>query len=319
MFEEKNLYNLQTSQFSERIFEKSGNTNHFHKHTASENTYPFLKCPSYYRESNILKLLLFRKIFLEISLSKENPELSLERNHCMKREQLYSGKAKTIYKTDDPDTLIAEFRNSLTAFNGEKKGEMELKGYYNAQISKKMFEMLEANGIKTHFVSMLSDIDMLVRKVEIIKIEVIVRNIAAGSITKKYPIKEGTVFKSPVLVFDFKSDEYGDPMLNDDIALALGIATREEMATLRKLALRINELLVPYLDERGIVLPDFKLEFGRRNGEIILADEISCDTCRFWDKKTGQSMDKDVFRFDKGDISKAYEEVARRIVPEIFK
>lgn len=237
----------------------------------------------------------------------------------MIREQLYSGKAKTIYKTDDPDTLIVEFRNSLTAFNGEKRGEMEKKGYYNAQISKKLFEMLEAEGIKTHFIEMLSDIDMLVKKVDIIKIEVIVRNIATGSITKKYPLKEGTVFKSPVLVFDFKSDEYGDPMLNDDIALALGLATEEELATLRKLALRINELLVPYLDERDIVLPDFKLEFGRRDGEIILADEISCDTCRFWDKSTGQSMDKDVFRFDKGDISKAYEEVARRIVPEIFK
>ncbi|MFA7036376.1 MAG: phosphoribosylaminoimidazolesuccinocarboxamide synthase, partial [Methanosarcina sp.] len=152
----------------------------------------------------------------------------------MKREQLYSGKAKTIYRTDDPDTLIAEFRNSLTAFNGEKKGEMELKGYYNAQISKKIFEMLEASGVKTHFVSMLTDIDMLVREVEIIKIEVIVRNIAAGSITRKYPIKEGTILKPPVLVFDFKSDEYGDPMLNDDIALALGIATREELAELRK-------------------------------------------------------------------------------------
>lgn len=237
----------------------------------------------------------------------------------MIREQLYSGKAKTIYKTDDPDTLIVEFRNSLTAFNGEKRGEIEKKGYYNAQISKKLFEMLEAEGIKTHFVKMLSDVDMLVKKVDIIKIEVIVRNIAAGSITKRYPLKEGTVFKSPVLVFDFKSDEYGDPMLNDDIALALELATKEELATLRKLALRINELLVPYLDERGIVLPDFKLEFGRRDGEIILADEISCDTCRFWDKDTGQSMDKDVFRFDKGDISKAYEEVARRIVPEIFK
>jgi phosphoribosylaminoimidazole-succinocarboxamide synthase len=237
----------------------------------------------------------------------------------MTREQLYSGKAKTIYKTDNPDTLIAEFRNSLTAFNGEKKGEMEKKGYYNAQISKKLFEMLEAEGIQTHFVEMLSDIDMLVKKVEIIKIEVIVRNIAAGSITKKYPMKEGIVFKPPVLVFDFKSDEYGDPMLNDDIALALELATREELAILRKLALRVNELLVPYLDEKGILLPDFKLEFGRRDGEIILADEISCDTCRFWDKKTGQSMDKDVFRFDKGDISKAYQEIARRIVPEIFE
>ena len=212
----------------------------------------------------------------------------------MIREQLYSGKAKTIYKTDDPDTLIVEFRNSLTAFNGEKRGEIEKKGYYNAQISLKGCEMLEAEGI------MLSDVDMLVKKVDIIKIEVIVRNIAAGSITKRYPLKEGTVFKSPVLVFDFKSDEYGDPMLNDDIALALELATKEELATLRKLALRINELLVPYLDERGIVLPDFKLEFGRRDGEIILADEISCDTCRFWDKSTGQSMDKDVSGLTKG-------------------
>jgi phosphoribosylaminoimidazole-succinocarboxamide synthase len=237
----------------------------------------------------------------------------------MKREQLYSGKAKTIYKTDEPDTLIAEFRNSLTAFNGEKKGEMEKKGYYNAQISKKLFEMLESEGIKTHYLEMSSDIDMLIKKVEIIKIEVIVRNIAAGSITKKYPMKEGTVFKSPVLVFDFKNDEYGDPMLNDDIAIALGLATREELAILRELALRINGLLIPYLDEKGILLPDFKLEFGRIDGAIVLADEISCDTCRFWDKKTGQSMDKDVFRFDKGDISKAYEEVARRIVPEIFE
>jgi phosphoribosylaminoimidazole-succinocarboxamide synthase len=237
----------------------------------------------------------------------------------MKKEQLYSGKAKTIYKTDESDTLIAEFRNSLTAFNGEKKGEMDKKGFYNAQISKKMFEMLESEGIKTHYLEMLSGIDMLIKKVEIIKIEVIVRNIAAGSITKKYPIKEGTVFKSPVLVFDFKSDEYGDPMLNDDIAVALGLATREELTILRELALRINELLVPYLDKRGIILPDFKLEFGRMNGTVVLADEISCDTCRFWDKETGKSMDKDVFRFDKGDISKAYEEVARRIVPEIFK
>lgn len=237
----------------------------------------------------------------------------------MKREQIYSGKAKTIYSTDDPETFITEFRNSLTAFNGVKKAEMEKKGYYNAQISKTLFEMLEANGIKTHYLKMVSDIEMLVRKVEIVKIEVIVRNIAAGSITKKYPIKEGTVFKSPVLVFDYKSDEFGDPMINDDIAVAMGIATREELETIRKLALRINELLVPYLDARGLLLPDFKLEFGRKDGEILLADEISCDTCRFWDKETGRSLDKDVFRFDKGDLSEAYEEVARRIAPKTFK
>jgi phosphoribosylaminoimidazole-succinocarboxamide synthase len=237
----------------------------------------------------------------------------------MKEEQIYSGKAKTIYRTDDPAKLISHFRNSLTAFDGKKKSEAPKKGYYNAQISKKIFEMLESEGISTHFIEMVSDTEMLVDAVEIIKIEVIVRNIAAGSITRKYPIEEKTHFKDPIIVFDFKSDEYGDPMLNDDIAVALGVATYEEMEKIRIIALRINKLLVEYMDKVDLLLPDFKLEFGRKDGEIVLADEISCDTCRLWDKKTGQSMDKDIFRFDKGDLSKAYEEVARRIVPEIFE
>ncbi|QLC50874.1 phosphoribosylaminoimidazolesuccinocarboxamide synthase [Methanolobus zinderi] len=237
----------------------------------------------------------------------------------MKREELYSGKAKTIYKTDDPAKLIAQFRDSLTAFDGKKKSEAAKKGYYNAQISRKIFEMLEEEGIKTHYIEMESDTDMLVDAVEIIAIEVIPRNIAAGSITRKYPIEEGTVFDKPVIVLDYKSDEYGDPMLNEDITVALGIATYEEIAQIREMALKINDILVKYLDEKGFLLPDFKLEFGRKGGEIVVADEISCDTCRLWDKSTGQSMDKDIFRFDKGDLSKAYEEVARRIVPEIFE
>lgn len=237
----------------------------------------------------------------------------------MKKEELYSGKAKTIYRTDDPNRLIAEFRDSLTAFDGKKKSEASKKGYYNAQISKKIFEMLEKEGIKTHYIEMVSDTEMLVDAVEIILIEVIPRNIAAGSITRKYPIKEGTVFKKPVIVLDYKSDEHGDPMLNEDIAVAMGIATYEEIARIRAMALKINDILVKYLDSKGFLLPDFKLEFGRKNGEIVLADEISCDTCRLWDKSTGQSMDKDIFRFDKGDLSKAYEEVARRIIPEIFE
>ncbi|KXS44901.1 MAG: phosphoribosylaminoimidazole-succinocarboxamide synthase [Methanolobus sp. T82-4] len=237
----------------------------------------------------------------------------------MKREELYSGKAKTIYKTDDPAKLISQFRDSLTAFDGKKKSEAAKKGYYNAQISRKIFEMLEEEGIKTHYIEMESDTDMLVDAVEIIAIEVIPRNIAAGSITRKYPIEEGTVFDKPVVVLDYKSDEYGDPMLNEDIAVALGIATYEEIAQIREMALKINDILVKYLDEKGFLLPDFKLEFGRKGGEIVVADEISCDTCRLWDKSTGQSMDKDIFRFDKGDLSKAYEEVARRIVPEIFE
>ncbi|MDK2833487.1 MAG: phosphoribosylaminoimidazole-succinocarboxamide synthase [Methanolobus sp.] len=237
----------------------------------------------------------------------------------MKKEQLYSGKAKTIYKTDDPKKLVVEFRDSLTAFDGKKKSEAARKGYYNAQISKKIFEMLEKEGIKTHYIDMVSDTEMLVDAVEIVLIEVIPRNIAAGSITRKYPIKEGTVFKKPVIVLDYKSDEYGDPMLNEDIAVAMGIATYEEITQIRSMALKINDILVKYLDSKGFLLPDFKLEFGRKDGDIVLADEISCDTCRLWDKSTGQSMDKDIFRFDKGDLSKAYEEVAKRIVPEIFK
>ena len=237
----------------------------------------------------------------------------------MKMEQLYTGKAKTIYKTDDPTKLISEFRDSLTAFDGKKKSEVDKKGYYNAQITRKIYEMLEAEGIKTHLIEMVSDIDMLVDAVEIVKLEVIVRNIAAGSITRKYPMKEGTKFENPIIAFDYKSDEYGDPMLNEDIAVALGVSTYEEIEHIRNIALKINKILVDYLGERGIMLPDFKLEFGRKDGEILLADEISCDTCRFWDKDTGESLDKDLFRQDKGNLSKAYEEVARRIVPEIFE
>jgi phosphoribosylaminoimidazole-succinocarboxamide synthase len=235
-----------------------------------------------------------------------------------KKDLLYSGKAKSIYKTDNEDELLVEFRDSLTAFDGKKKSEAENKGYYNAQISKKLFEMLESNGIKTHYLDMVSDTEMLVESVEIVPIEVIVRNIAAGSITKKYPMEKGTRFKNPILVLDYKSDEYSDPMINEDIAVALGITDYEEIEKLRSLALKINELLVDYLDKSNLLLPDFKLEFGRKDGKLLLADEISCDTCRFWDKETEESMDKDVFRYDTGDLSKVYEEVARRIVPEIF-
>jgi phosphoribosylaminoimidazole-succinocarboxamide synthase len=237
----------------------------------------------------------------------------------IKLSELYSGKAKTVFKTDNPKKLIMEFRDSLTAFDGKKKSEAPKKGYYNAQISAKLFKLLEEHGVKTHFDSMLSETEMVVDAVEIIKIEVIVRNIAAGSLTKKYPIKTGQKLDPPILIFDYKSDEYGDPMINDDIALALGLANRDELYRMRRLALWVNSILVEYLNERNLLLPDFKLEFGRRKGEIVLADEISCDTCRFWDRKTGESLDKDVFRFDKGDLVAAYREVARRVVPEIFE
>ncbi|MHC1576056.1 MAG: phosphoribosylaminoimidazolesuccinocarboxamide synthase [Methanosarcinaceae archaeon] len=236
----------------------------------------------------------------------------------MKTKELYSGKAKTIYRTDNPEQMIADFRDSLTAFDGKKKSEASKKGYYNAQISRKLFEMLEAEGIRTHYIDMVSDTEMLVDALEIILIEVIPRNIAAGSITRTYPIKEGTRFEKPVIVLDYKSDEHGDPMLNEDIAVTMGIATYEEIAHIREMALKINSLLMGYLDSKDLILVDFKLEFGRKDGEIVLADEISCDTCRLWDKTTGRSLDKDVFRFGDGDVTSTYEEVARRLVPEIF-
>ncbi len=234
----------------------------------------------------------------------------------IKLEALYSGKAKTVFRTDDPEKLIMEFRDSLTAFDGKKKSEAPKKGYYNAQISAKLFKLLEDNGITTHFDSMLSGTDMVVDAVDIIKIEVIVRNIAAGSLTKKYPFKTGEKLNPPILIFDYKSDEYGDPMINEDIALALRLANMDELSEIRALALRVNSVLVKYLNDKNLLLPDFKLEFGRLRNQIVLADEISCDTCRFWDKTTGESLDKDVFRFDKGDLVAAYREVANRIVPE---
>ena len=237
----------------------------------------------------------------------------------IRQEALYSGKAKTVYRTDVPEKYIMEFRDSLTAFDGKKKSEAAKKGYYNAQISAKLFEHLEEKGIKTHFNRMLSGTEMVVDNVEIIKIEVIVRNIAAGSLARKYPFKTGDELDPPVVIFDYKSDEFGDPMINDDIALALRLATKNELSEIRKLALKINTILVKYLNEKNLLLPDFKLEFGRLHGKIVLADEISCDTCRFWDKTTGESLDKDVFRFDKGDLVAAYREVARRVVPEIFE
>jgi len=235
----------------------------------------------------------------------------------MRLEALYSGKAKTVFKTDDPDKLIMEFRDSLTAFDGKKKSEAKGKGYYNAQISATLLKLLEEKGIKTHFDSMLSDTEMLVDAVDIVLIEVIVRNIAAGSLTKKYPFKTGDKLDPPIIIFDYKDDQFGDPMINDDMAVAMGLATKAELAQIRKLAFSINSILIEYLAERNLLLPDFKLEFGRRKGKIILADEISCDTCRFWDRTTGESLDKDVFRFDKGDLVAAYREVAKRIVPGI--
>ncbi len=227
---------------------------------------------------------------------------------------LYAGKAKSVYNYD-ADNCIVEFRDDITAFDAVKKATIPKKGYYNCQISARLFELLEKHGVKTHFVKLdeKEGHKMLVKKVDIIKLEVIVRNIAAGSITKKYPLSEGTEFSEPIVVMDYKDDKYHDPMVNDDIAVALKAATREELCTLRELALKVNGVLKPYFEGVGVLLPDLKLEFGRHRTGILLADEISPDTCRFWDKSTKRSLDKDTFRFDKGDVITGYREMYERV------
>jgi phosphoribosylaminoimidazole-succinocarboxamide synthase len=237
----------------------------------------------------------------------------------MKGEQLYSGKAKTVYATNDPKRYIVKFRDDVTAGDGAKKSNIKGKGYYNAQISARLFKLLADNGISTHYIKMISEDEMLVHACDMIKIEVIPRNIAAGSVVRKYEFKQGQVFGKPVLVMDYKNDAAHDPMLNDDIAVALGLATDKELRKIRKISLRVNEILIAYLIERGLELPDFKLEFGKVDKKIVVADEISPDTMRLWKKGTMESLDKDVYRQDKGDLLTAYTEAARIIVPEIFK
>ena len=237
----------------------------------------------------------------------------------IKGEALYSGKAKTVYATDDPRRYVVKFRDDVTAGDGAKKASLKGKGYYNAQISAKLFKLLADNGISTHFIKMVSEDEMLVHACDMIKIEVIPRNIAAGSIVKKYEFKEGTRFAQPILIMDYKNDAAHDPMLNDDVALALGLVTEKELRKIRKIAFRVNDILCRYLDARGLELPDFKLEFGKIERKIVVADEISPDTMRLWKKGTHQSLDKDVFRFDKGDLMTAYREAAKLIAPDLIK
>jgi phosphoribosylaminoimidazole-succinocarboxamide synthase len=228
---------------------------------------------------------------------------------------VHIGKAKTMYRTEHPDEYIMEFRDDVTAFDGKRKTSVPDKGRYNAQISARLFELLEDHEIATHYLAMVSDTRMLVKAVDIIPLEIIVRNIAAGSVVRKYPFKEGQRLIPPVLIIDYKSDAYGDPMLNEDLIRALRLATEEELKTVRELALRVNVVLKEYLGKRGLLLPDFKLEFGKaRGGKVLVADEISCDTCRLWLKESRQSVDKDVFRYERGDLITAYEEAAKRIL-----
>ena len=234
-----------------------------------------------------------------------------------KTVQLYEGKAKKVYATDDPNLVIVSYKDDATAFNGLKKGTISGKGVINNQMSNLLMQMLEKNGVPTHFVKELSERETLVRKVEIVPLEVIVRNLSAGSFAKRYGVEEGIVFAEPTLEFSYKNDDLGDPLLNTSHALALGLATKEELARIQELALKVNELLKARFARVNITLVDFKLEFGRLpDGSLVLADEISPDTCRFWDSTTHEKLDKDRFRRDLGGVEDAYNEVMRRVLAD---
>ena len=234
-----------------------------------------------------------------------------------KKEQLYEGKAKKVYATDDPEVVIVSYKDDATAFNGLKKGTISGKGAINNRMTNNLMRRLEHKGVPTHYVVELNDRETAVKKVSIVPLEVIVRNISAGSFAKRYGVEEGIVFDEPTFEFSYKNDDLGDPLLNTSHALALKLATREEIALIRKYTMMVNDLLKGFMKEIGIDLVDFKLEFGKTSdGTIVLADEISPDTCRLWDEKTHEKLDKDRFRRDLGGAEEAYEEVMRRLMGE---
>ena len=231
-----------------------------------------------------------------------------------KKEMIYEGKAKKVYLTDDPDLVIVDYKDDATAFNGLKKGTITGKGVINNKMSNLLMQKLEDEGVPTHFVEELSDRETLVRKVQIVPLEVIIRNIAAGSFSKNYGVVEGTEFLSPTIEFSYKNDSLGDPLINDYHALALGLATKEEIELIKSYAFKVNDIMKEFWKERGVILVDFKLEFGKlSDGTIVLADEISPDTCRFWDAKTMEKLDKDRFRRDLGGVEDAYKEIMGRL------
>ena len=235
-----------------------------------------------------------------------------------KRCQLYEGKAKKVFETDDPEILIVSYKDDATAFNGLKKGTILGKGAINTRVTNPLMRMLEKNGIPTHLVEELNDRETAVKRVKIVPLEVIVRNIAAGSLSKRLGLPEGTKLKSTVLEFCYKDDALGDPMVNEYHIYAMGLATPEEIRLISDYSMKINRLLGDYLKEANIELIDFKLEFGRlSDGTIVLADEISPDTCRFWDSTTGEKLDKDRFRRDLGGVEDAYREIMRRLEEHI--
>ena len=236
-----------------------------------------------------------------------------------RKEQLYEGKAKKVFKTDNEELLIVSYKDDATAFNGLKKGTITGKGVINNRMSNLLMQRLEKAGIPTHFVEELNDRETVVKKVSIVPLEVIIRNIAAGSFSKRYGVEEGVVFENPTIEFSYKNDELGDPLINSSFAKALNVATSSEIETIKKYAFMINDILKLEFLKAGLRLIDFKIEFGRFHGKIILADEVSPDTCRLWDVESGDKMDKDRFRRDLGNVEEAYVEVARRLGLEIDK
>ena len=230
-----------------------------------------------------------------------------------KLQQLYEGKAKRVYATEDPEKYIVDYKDDATAFNGEKKGTILGKGVINNRVTNHLMRMLEKEGVPTHYVEELNERETAVKKVTIIPLEVIVRNVAAGSLSKRLGLPEGTALKCPVLEFSYKNDDLHDPFINKYYALSLELATEEEIDTITEYAFKVNEVMKKYFDSLGIDLVDFKIEFGRHKGQIILADEVSPDTCRLWDKETHEKLDKDRFRRDMGNVEDAYNEVFRRL------
>ena len=226
-----------------------------------------------------------------------------------KKEQLYEGKAKKVFATDDANLVIVDYKDDATAFNGEKKGTITGKGVINNVMSNHMFQLLEQQGVPTHFVEQLSERETLVKKVSIVPLEVIIRNISAGSFAKRFGVEEGIVFDEPTIEFSYKNDELGDPLMN------AYHATREEIETIKAMAFKVNEVMKQYFDTLNVILVDFKLEFGKTaDGKIVLADEISPDTCRLWDKTTKEKLDKDRFRRDMGGVEEAYQEIMKRVM-----
>jgi len=228
-------------------------------------------------------------------------------------ELLYEGKAKKVYLTDDADQVVVDYKDDATAFNGVKKGTITGKGVVNNKMSNFLFGYLEKNGVPTHFIKEIDDRKTLVKKVRIVPLEVIIRNIAAGSFSKRYGVAEGTALLNPTLEFSYKKDELNDPLLNETHALALGLATKDEIDRISAMSYKINDLLTAFFKSVGVTLVDFKLEFGKYKDQIVLADEISPDTCRFWDAATGVKLDKDRFRFDLGDVDSGYKELWKRL------